>query len=148
MEKQARGTVVEIDKVMPFEFEESNGEYLSRMLIDSKNSESQRLQFNYGVLKAGCLTPGCSHAPPHDEVYYIVSGEAILEMDGEEYNLAKGMVVFIPAGVHHALRNESDTEDFALLTVWPGDPEPGANPVYDERLAAWGTTYREVVSDA
>ena len=53
-------------------------------------------------------------------------------------------MVFIPGGTFHALANQSTTEDFVFLTIWPGQPEPGVNEVYDGRREAWGTTYREI----
>jgi hypothetical protein len=53
-------------------------------------------------------------------------------------------VVFIPGGTSHGLVNKSQTENFEIITVWPGQPAPGANVVYDMRKEAWGTTYREV----
>ena len=65
-------------------------------------------------------------------------------MAGEHYDLKPGSVVFIPGGTFHALTNKSETEDFELITVWPGQPAPGANEMYDLRKEAWGTTYREI----
>lgn len=140
----ARGTVVKVDKVMPFSPPEFKGEYSSKMLIDVFNSGSEKIQVNYGVLKAGCSTPGAVHKPPYDEIYYVLSGEATLHMDGVDYDIEKDTVVFIPGGTFHGLTNKSKTEDFIILTIWPGQPEPGANEVYDMRKKAWGKTYREV----
>ncbi len=33
-----------------------------------------------------------------------------------------GKVVGIPGGTFHALSNKSQTEEFAIITVWPGQP--------------------------
>ncbi len=139
-----KGTVVKIDKVMPFSPPEFKGEYSSKMLIDVYNSGSEKMQINHGVLKAGCSTPGAVHKPPHDEIYIVLSGAAVLHMDGVDYDIEKDSVVFIPGGTFHSLKNKSATEDFVIITVWPGQPEPGANEVYDRRKKAWGKTYREV----
>ena len=139
-----RGTVVKVDKVMPFYPPALHEEYASRMLIDASNSGSERLQVNHAVLKAGCRLPGAVHPVPYDEIYYVLSGEATLRMDEAEYDLEKDAVVFIPGGTFHALANTSGTEDFIFLTIWPGQPEPGVNEVYDGRREAWGKTYREV----
>lgn len=140
----AKGRVVKIENVMPFSPPEFRGEYVSRMLIDVFNSGSERLQVNHGLVNAGCGTPGAIHEPPHDEIYVVLSGQAVLHMDGCDYDIAKGSVVFIPGGTFHSLRNKSGTEGFEIITVWPGQPEPGANEVYDMRKQAWGTTYREI----
>jgi mannose-6-phosphate isomerase-like protein (cupin superfamily) len=140
----AKGKVVKVRKVMPFSPPGMNDAYISRMLIDDENSGSKRLQINHGIVKGGCGTPGAVLRAPWDEVYYILSGAAVLHMDGVDYDLEKDMVVFIPGGTFHALTNKSATEDFVILTVWPGKPDPGVNGVYDLRKEAWGVTYREV----
>jgi mannose-6-phosphate isomerase-like protein (cupin superfamily) len=139
-----KGTVVKVGKVMAFSPPESKGEYLSRMLIDESNSGSKRLQVNHGILKGGSRTSPSAHKPPYDEIYYVLSGEAVLHMDDVDYDIEKDTVVFIPGGTVHSLTNKSKTEDFVIITVWPGVPEPGVNGVYDMRKEAWGKTYREV----
>ena len=139
-----RGTVVKVDKVMPFSPPGYEKVYISKMLIDESNSGSQKLQVNYGVVKGGTGLDGAVHEPPYDEIYYVLSGEAVLDMDGVDYDLEKDMVVFIPGGTFHALTNKSQTEDFVILTIWPGAPEPGVNGVYDLRKEAWGKSYREI----
>ena len=139
-----RGTVVAVDRVRPFSPTGAEGIYVSKMLIDEENSGSERLQVNHGVVKAGKSLPGAAHPAPYDEVYYVLSGEAALRMDGQDYDLTKNMVVYIPAGTHHALTNKSDTEDFVIITLWPGTPVPGANEVYDQRREAWGASYLEI----
>jgi mannose-6-phosphate isomerase-like protein (cupin superfamily) len=88
--------------------------------------------------------PGAAHRAPYDEIYYVLKGEAVLRMDGVDYDIGKDTVIFIPGGTFHALSNKSETEDFVLLTIWPGQPEPGVNEVYDLRKEAWGTTFREI----
>ena len=140
----AKGTVVHINKVMPFSPPGFGGEYVSKMLLDVYNSGSENIQINHGLLKASCGTPGAAHPKAYDEVYIVLSGSAVLHMDGVDYDIEKGTIVFIPGGTFHGLTNKSKTEDFEILTIWPGQPEPGANEVYDMRLKAWGKTYREV----
>lgn len=140
----AKGTVVKTHKVMPFVPPGGDGAYTSRMLLDVFNSGSEKLQLNHGTLKGGCSTGGATHPPPHDEVYIVMSGEAVLHMDDVDYDIEEGTVAFIPAGTFHALTNKSKTQDFVIITVWPGQPAPGANGVYDARKEAWGTTYKEI----
>ena len=138
----SRGKVVISNKVMPFVIPELEG-YESRMLLDVFNSGSEKMQVNHGTLKGGAATPGCGH-PGHDEIYVILSGSAILNLDNVEYDIEKGSVVFIPGDTFHSLKNKSQTEDLEIITVWPGQPAPGVNGIYDMRKEAWGTTYREI----
>jgi mannose-6-phosphate isomerase-like protein (cupin superfamily) len=139
-----KGKVVKVKKVMPFSPPVLKGEYISRMLIDEYNSGSKKLHVNHGTLKGGCSTPGDIHKAPWDEIYYVLSGEAVLHMDGVDYDIEKDTIVFIPGGTFHRLINKSKTEDFVIITIWPGQPGPGINGVYDMRKEAWGTTYKEV----
>jgi len=136
--------VVAASKVMPFSPPGLADVFSSKMLIDKENSGSDRLQVNHCVLKGGGRMPGAAHRAPYDEIYYVLKGEAVLRMDGVDYDIGKDTVVFIPGGTFHALGNKSETEDFVLLTIWPGQPEPGVNEVYDLRKEAWGTTFREI----
>jgi mannose-6-phosphate isomerase-like protein (cupin superfamily) len=92
---------------MPFSPPEFQDVFLSRMLLDGDNSGSDRLQVNHCVLKPGCGLPGAVHRPPYDEIYYVLSGEAVLRMDDEDHDLGKDTLVFIPGGTFHALTNNS-----------------------------------------
>ncbi|MCK5119070.1 MAG: cupin domain-containing protein [Candidatus Latescibacteria bacterium] len=139
-----KGTVVKVSEVMPFSHPDFKGQFISKMLIDPSNSGSEKMQINQFTLKAGCGIAGWVHKAPYDEVYYVLSGEAILHMDGVDYDIGKDTVVFIPGGTFHALTNKSATEDFVILTIWPMPPEPGVNEVYDLRRETWGKTFRKV----
>ena len=139
----AHAKVVHPEKVMPFIAPGCENLYTSRMLIDLFNCGSDKLQVNHGIVKAGKALPGAAHIG-HDELYVILTGHAALDLAGEQYELKPGTVVFIPGGTFHAIHNENSTADLELITVWPGQPAKGANDMYDRRLEAWGTTYREV----
>lgn len=136
-----KGIVIKSSEVMPFKLDDS---YSSKMLFDKYNTGSERLQINEGIVKAGCKLPGAVHKAPYDEIYYAVKGEAVLHMDGDDYDISPGTIVFIPGGTFHALENKSDTEDFVLLTIWPLQPEPGVNEVYDMRIKEWGTSFKKM----
>ena len=114
-----KGFVVNAAEVAPFRV---SSEYVSKMLIDKHNSGVDSFQVNEGVVKAGCKLAGAAHPEPYDELYIVLSGRAVLHMDGEDYDLSPGSVVLIPSGTFHALENTSATEDFVLLTVWHKTP--------------------------
>lgn len=48
----------------------------------------------------------------YDEVYYVLSGEGRMRLDGKRHTLRPGTVVAIPAGVSHSL----DADDGQVLT--------------------------------
>jgi mannose-6-phosphate isomerase-like protein (cupin superfamily) len=116
--------------------------YLSKMLLDNRNSDSQALHLNQGILSAGAAMPGGDHRPPYDEIYIIQQGSCALQVGEEHYQVTVGDIVYIPGGTYHRLDNTAGAEDLVLLTVWPGTPPVGVNPVYDNRVKAWGKSYR------
>ena len=135
--------VVHPENVMPFVAPGCEDLYTSRMLIDAFNCGSEKLQVNHGIVKAGKALPGGVH-DGHDEIYIILKGNATLDLADDNLEIKTGTVVFIPGGTFHAIHNEHSAEDLELITVWPGQPAPGANEMYDMRMKAWGTTYREI----
>ena len=116
--------------------------YSSKMLMDNIVAGGKSIQINEGTLKAGCSTPGGTH--PVTEIYYVVKGEAVLHLGEELIDIKPGSVVYIPAGVFHALDNKSQTDDFVLLTFWE---DANDNEVYHERIKAWGTSFKTIDED-
>lgn len=121
-------------------------DFASRLLIDAESVGSQQLTLNHFTLKPGRRTDEGKHPCPFDEVYCVLEGRATLRLGSDPpvlYDLEPGMVVFIPCETDHGLHNPGPT-DLVLLTVMPRQPLPGANPVYDARKMAWGTSFRHV----
>lgn len=61
----------------------------------------QRPDMSVGLYR---LTPGEPDVQsPHreDEIYYVLSGEGMIMMDGEKTPVKPGSVVFVPAGQEH-----------------------------------------------
>lgn len=48
--------------------------------------------------------------PDAPEVYFVVAGEGILELEEERYPVKQGMTVYIPAGVKHQTFNTGTQE--------------------------------------
>lgn len=70
-------------------------------------------------LKPGQSTRGHSHAG-QEEVYFFVSGDATMEIDGEKQCVTGGDVVLIPDGVFHRVHNASETENCYFVCVFDG----------------------------
>ncbi|WP_366922939.1 cupin domain-containing protein [Metallumcola ferriviriculae] len=68
------------------------------------------------TLGASGNSPKHSHPWPH--INYIVSGEGILFLDGNEHNLGPGSVAYVPGGTEHQFRNNG-TADFAFICIVP-----------------------------
>lgn len=142
--------IVRADEVEPFVTPETEGVYESQCLIDRISVGSADLNVNRGTLKAGQRLAGGSHPVGKDECYYVLRGRSKLALGGDPesgegatvHEIGPDAAIFIPGGTFHALDNPYD-EDLVILTLWPRQPEPGDNGLYDARLAAWGTSFRK-----
>ncbi|MFH9658146.1 cupin domain-containing protein [Streptomyces sp. NPDC017248] len=66
------------------------------------------------ALDAGERDPQQPHR--QDEVYFVVSGRASLTVGAETTEVARGSVVYVPAGVTHRFHHVS--EDLRVLVVF------------------------------
>jgi quercetin dioxygenase-like cupin family protein len=68
-----------------------------------------------------CVPPGCSEARHRHAVarqfFYVLSGKATLEVEGQVQTLAPGEGLHVPPGASHQLRNEgSDALRFLVVS--------------------------------
>lgn len=139
--------VIRSDDIEPFTHP---GEvvYHSQHILGQETTGRHDLLLNQGTVDPHSGLGGGNH-PDNDEIYYVVSGTSFVDLGGDpasgeghqSYRLVPGMVVFIPAGVFHRLRNDGDAP-LVILTIWPQPAVTGANGIHDERLETWGTGFR------
>lgn len=55
------------------------------------------------------------HRHKQAEFYYVLSGQAIVKIDGVDYEVASGHALFIPGDAEHGLWNTSYEEEFVLF---------------------------------
>jgi quercetin dioxygenase-like cupin family protein len=60
------------------------------------------------------------HRHAQTEVYYVLSGEGVISLDGDEQALAAGSTVFIPGGLLHGARAVG-SEPLRILYVFAAD---------------------------
>jgi len=72
------------------------------------------------------LAPG-GEVPKHtneiEHEQYVLAGEYVVGIEGEEYTVSAGDAIHIPAGAVHWYRNEGDEEGAFLCAVPAGDDE-------------------------
>src|SRR4029077_46990 len=73
------------------------------------------------VMSRGKTTPLHTH-PEVDETLYVLDGEILLHIDGEEQSLGPGAVAMAPRGVPHAFLVTSETARILCLET-PGSSE-------------------------
>lgn len=139
-QKQLPPLQVDVNKVKPLLFGQ---EYESRMILDHViTGRDNVIQMNHGTVKAGCALGGGTHE--EDEIYYILSGKGKLRLGDETVDVAADQVIFIPAGVFHALDNSQSDTDMRILTFWR---DWRFNDAYSERIRQWGTSFKTVDED-
>ena len=99
-----------------------NAYELSELLQEQVNSGRLYLEF----INVPSMSVGVYHLPaggtdpqqPHteDEVYYIVSGQAMIRVGDEDRPVSAGSVVFVATEVEH--RFHSITEDLVILVFF------------------------------
>ena len=70
------------------------------------------------------LAPGGSvprHTNEIEHEQYVLQGEYVVGVEGDEYTVGPGDVVHIPAGAVHWYRNEGETEGVFICAVPTGD---------------------------
>ncbi len=147
MPDEPRYLVVRTDDIEPFTHPGETA-YHSRHILGKETTGRHDLLLNQGTVDPHEGLGGGSH-PDNDEIYYVVSGSSFVDLGGDPqtgeghqtYRLVPGMVVFIPEGVYHRLRNDGD-EPLVILTIWPQPSVEGANGIHDMRLATWGSGFR------
>jgi quercetin dioxygenase-like cupin family protein len=103
------------------------------------------------VARQGKVTPLHTH-PAEEETFYVLEGEALIHLDGDERSLAAGSLISIPPGVPHAYLVTSEVaRSLVLITPGSGAMEqffreagepaaervlPEAGPLDIERIAA------------
>ncbi len=77
------------------------------------------------LTEAGCmyvlLGPGEfveAHHHDEEETFIVVSGSALLTVDGHETRIAEGDVAYIPRHCVHSIRNPSSSERFQMLDMY------------------------------
>ena len=70
------------------------------------------------VVPAGCRETKHLHERA-EQFFYILSGEATLQVNDKTYQLKPSQGLHIPAGVPHQLRNESNSDVVFIVTSTP-----------------------------
>ena len=102
------------------------------------------------------VAPPMSGPPRHvhtreDELFYVLEGEIVFELDGERHIVRAGDTVYLRRGVVHAYQNFTKSDARLLIATTPGAfsdffvelsaaTPPGALPAPD-RMAAIGAKY-------
>lgn len=91
-----------------------------------------------GYMGTAVLQPGehvVEHFHPYSEEFlYVISGDLVLEVEGEDWALTAGDGIYVPIGKRHRLRNTGTTESMTVYHIGPLAPDPSLAHVDTEVL--------------
>lgn len=100
-----------------------------KMLMNGMHLEGEWNCVEYVVVEPGGSVGEHVHLRT-EEIYYIVSGRAVVTMDGAEFDAVPGDLVTTPIGSSHAIANRTGEDmHFFVVEVFPGTG-PAAAPAH------------------
>ena len=111
-------SVIALDAVPDIEL--PNGSF-SRMLVTAERASGATASLGYSVFRPGTELGSVCHET--EEFAYVASGGGVLRLDGEDVRFRAGDALHIPAGVWHAVVNDSD-EDVVMVFGFPHPDYP------------------------
>lgn len=90
----------------------------SKLIFSKYRTPTEALTFGVAEYPPGAVLPLHHHAPA--EIYHVLEGEGLTEIEGEPHRLRAGVSVFIPAGARHRTTNTGPTP-LRYLFVFPTD---------------------------
>jgi mannose-6-phosphate isomerase-like protein (cupin superfamily) len=98
---------------------------LEEYFADSTRLTSSVLRYYFepgtseGVHRHDATASDSCNPEDSDELYVVVSGELVMNIDGERTTLAAGDAAYAPARTFHGIANESDAPAEMLLIFGP-----------------------------
>lgn len=122
----AAGTIRNVVEVMWEDLDGHYGGAYSKMLVRPETSGSKHLDYRISTYQPK------AHVAPHahriqEQIYHILEGEALMELNGERRVVRKHDVIFVPPGVVHAIYNTGLADlTFIVVTSPPDDRDPAS----------------------
>ncbi len=98
----------------------TRGRITWRTLLSGDRTPTDQLTLGVTEIGPGQPSPFHPHRHAQAEIYYVLSGEGIVSIDGLEHPLRAGSSVFIPGDVWHGARN-TGRDTLRLLYVFAAD---------------------------
>jgi len=95
----------------------AHGGAFAQMVLD------RRVLKEIGFLAVARLAPGKEierHIDPMEEIYFVLSGTGLMQVDDESRQVGPGDATWIPTGSGHALMNNGQEDCVILVVASPG----------------------------
>jgi len=97
---------------------ETRGNVIWKTLFSQGKTESEALTVGVAVVPPGGALSPHRHAQP--EIYYILAGEGVMELEDQRYSVSAGTAIFIPGNAKHGIANPNVT-DVRFLYAFAAD---------------------------
>jgi len=120
--QKASALICNVVEVPWQEFPGHFGGALSKALVRPETAGSRLIDY-----RISCYQP-MAHVELHthkvqEQVYHVLDGEGMMEMDGKRQVVRKHDVIYIPPGVEHAIYNNGLTDLTFIVATTPADDE-------------------------
>jgi mannose-6-phosphate isomerase-like protein (cupin superfamily) len=92
----------------------------SKLLVRPESCGSKNIDYRVSVYQPRGYVEVHNHRI-QEQVYHILDGEALMEIEGERTVVRKDDVIFIPPGVRHAIYNTGMTDLRFIVVTSPPD---------------------------
>jgi mannose-6-phosphate isomerase-like protein (cupin superfamily) len=97
------------------QFPDHFGGALSKALVGPEDTDIKGIDYRISSYQPMAYVASHSHKI-QEQVYHVLEGEGLMELDGEKTVVRRHDVIHIPAGVEHAISN-TGLEDLVFLVV-------------------------------
>jgi mannose-6-phosphate isomerase-like protein (cupin superfamily) len=104
------------------EFPGHFGRALSKALVRPETAGSSLIDYRISCYQPMAYVALHTHKV-QEQVYHVLDGEGIMEMDGKRQVVRKHDVIYIPPGVEHAIYNQGLTDLTFIVATTPANDE-------------------------
>ena len=104
-----------IAEVPWLEFPNHHGGALSKPLVMPDTAGSKHIDYRISMYQPKACVEKHSHKV-QEQIYHVLEGEALMEIDGKPRVVRKHDVIYLPPGVEHSISN-SGLVDLVFLVI-------------------------------
>jgi mannose-6-phosphate isomerase-like protein (cupin superfamily) len=114
-QQQPKASIRNIAEVPWKEFPDHHGGALSKPLVNPENAGARHLDYRISMYQPMAYVKVHSHKV-QEQIYHVLEGEALMEIDGRRQVVRKHDVIYLPPGAQHAISN-TGLVDLVFLVV-------------------------------
>ncbi len=97
------------------EFPDHFGGALSKPLVWPQNADAKHIDYRISMYQPMAYVKTHRHKT-QEQIYHVLKGEGLMEIDGENRVVREHDVIFLPPGIDHAISN-SGLVDLVFLVI-------------------------------